>query len=166
MILLSNLVSIDWILGPMRQAGDVMAPCYCASSPPLSIFTPLLANPTYFHQLVYYHFYTKDGAIQSLNLIYSNDPFISCILPKSITPPHTALSLKKHLCKIEGVAGFRSNVSLFEALSSNAAISDSTCLNLLIILAQAHRLASPWLWQSGLLKLRNDQAALIHRWRS
>ena len=114
----------------MRQAGEVMAPRYCASSPPLSIFTPLLANPTYFRQLVYYRLYTKDGAIQSLNPIYSNDPFISRILPKSITPPHTALSLKKHLCKIEGVAGFGSNASLFEALSSNAAVSDSTRLNL------------------------------------
>ena len=36
----------------------------------------------------------------------------------------------------------------------------------MIILAQARHLMSPWLWQSGLLKLRNDQVVLIHRWRS
>ncbi|EDR06317.1 uncharacterized protein LACBIDRAFT_329007 [Laccaria bicolor S238N-H82] len=77
---------------------------------------------------LYYRLYTKDGAIQSFNPIYSNDPSISRILPKSITPPHTALSLKKHLCKIEGVAG--SNALLFEALSSDAAIPDSTRLKL------------------------------------
>ena len=85
-------------------------------------------NPTEFHRLVYYRLYTKDGAIQSFNPIYSNDPSISRILPKSITPPHTALSLKKYLCKIEGVAG--SNALLFEALSSDAAIPNSTHLKL------------------------------------
>jgi hypothetical protein len=88
------------------------------------------ANPTVneFHRLVYYRLYTKDGAIQSFNPIYSNDPFISRILPKSITPPHTALSLKKHLCKIEGLTG--SNAVLFEGLSSDAVIPDSTRLKL------------------------------------
>ncbi|EDR06319.1 uncharacterized protein LACBIDRAFT_329011 [Laccaria bicolor S238N-H82] len=77
---------------------------------------------------LYYRLYTKDGTIHSFNPIYSNDPSISRILPKSITPPHTALSLKKHLCKIEGMAG--SNAVLFEAMSSDAAIPDSTWLKL------------------------------------
>ena len=86
-------------------------------------------NPTELRQLVYYRLYTKDGAIESLNPIYSNDPFISRILPISITPPRTAgVSLKKHLCKIEGVPGLGSNAFLFEALSSHAAIPDSTRL--------------------------------------
>ena len=87
-------------------------------------------NHTEFCRLVYYRLFTKDGAIQTLNPIYSNDPFISRILPISITPPHTALSLKKHLCKIEGVAGRGSNAFLFETLSSDAAIPDSTRLKL------------------------------------
>jgi len=45
-------------------------------------------------------------------------------------PPRTALSLKKHLCKIEGMAGLGSNAFLFEAPSSDAAIQDSTRLKL------------------------------------
>ena len=77
---------------------------------------------------VYYRLYTKDGVIESYNPIYSNDPFISRILPKSLTPPHTALSLKMYLFKIEGLAG--SNASVFESLSSDVAIADSTRLKL------------------------------------
>ena len=88
-------------------------------------------NPTEFLQLVCYRLYTKDGAIQSLNPIYSNDHFNSRISPIFITPPpHTALSLKRHLCKIEGLAGLRSNDLVVEALSREAAIPDSTCLKL------------------------------------
>ena len=94
----------------------------------LQCFLRCWTNSAEFHQLVYYRLYTKDGAIQSLNPIYSNDPFISRILPISITPPRTAVSLKKHLCKIEGVPGLGSNAFLFEALSSHAAIPDSTRL--------------------------------------
>jgi len=63
---------------------------------------------------VYYCLYATDGAIKSFNPIYSNDPFISRILPKSLTPPHTVLSIKKYLCKTEGLSG--SNASLFESL--------------------------------------------------
>ena len=51
-------------------------------------------------------------------------------MPTSITPPHTSLSLKKHLCKIEGIAGLGSSALLFETLSSDAAIPDSTRLKL------------------------------------
>ncbi|EDQ99231.1 uncharacterized protein LACBIDRAFT_316824 [Laccaria bicolor S238N-H82] len=77
---------------------------------------------------LYYRLYATDGAMKSLNPIYSNDPSISRILPKSLTPPHTALSLKRYLCKIEGLA--ESNASLFESLSSDVAIAGSSCLKL------------------------------------
>ena len=77
---------------------------------------------------VYHRLYTNDGVIKSYNPIYSNDPFTSRILPKSLTPPHTALSLKMYLCKIEGLAG--SNANVFESLSSDVAIADSTRLKL------------------------------------
>lgn len=66
--------------------------------------------------------------IKLFNPIYSNDLFISGILPKSLTPPHTALSIKKYLYTIEGLAG--SNTSLFESLSSDIAIADFTHLTL------------------------------------
>ena len=77
---------------------------------------------------VYYRLYATDGPIESYNPIYSNDPFTSRILPKSLTPPHTALSLKMYLCKIEGLAG--SNANVFEWLSSDVALADSTRLKL------------------------------------
>jgi hypothetical protein len=77
---------------------------------------------------VYYRLYTKDGPIESYNPIYSNDPFTSRILPKSLTPPHTTLLVKKHLCKIEGFSG--SSAILFESLPSNAALNDITLLQL------------------------------------
>ena len=77
---------------------------------------------------VYYRLYTKGGAIESYNPIYSNDPFISRILPKSLTPPRTILSLKKYLCKIEGFAGL--SAILFESPSSDAVVRDFRLLKL------------------------------------
>ena len=77
---------------------------------------------------VYYRLYATDGAMKSFNPIYYNDPFTSRILPKSLTPPHTALSLKMYHCKIEGLAG--SNANVFESLSSDVALADSTRLKL------------------------------------
>ena len=77
---------------------------------------------------MYYRLYATDGPIESYNPNYSNQPFTSRILPKSLTPPHTALSLKMYLCKIEGLAGSIANV--FESLSSDVALADSTRLKL------------------------------------
>ena len=77
---------------------------------------------------MYYRLYTKGGDLKSYNPIYSNDPFTSRILPKSLTPPQTVLSLQKHLCKIEGYSG--SSAILFDSLSSNAALEELTLLKL------------------------------------
>ena len=52
---------------------------------------------------VYYRIYATDGAIETNNRIYSNDEFLSRIFTKSVAPPHTVASLKKHLCKAEGL---------------------------------------------------------------
>jgi hypothetical protein len=58
---------------------------------------------SYFHgSTVYYRLYTKDGAIKSINPIYADDEFIGRTLSRLITPPHTVLSVKNHLFKIEG----------------------------------------------------------------
>ncbi|KIJ96623.1 hypothetical protein K443DRAFT_106943 [Laccaria amethystina LaAM-08-1] len=77
---------------------------------------------------LYYRLYTKGGDLKSNNPIYSNDPFTSRILPKSLTPPQTVLSLKNHLGKIEGFSG--SSAILFDSLSSNAALEELTLLKL------------------------------------
>lgn len=82
-------------------------------------------SPRYIH----YRLYTKDGPITSNNPIYANNPFIGRTLPKHITPPRTALSLKKHLCKIEGLPSAAS-FELFESLSSHTALLDSSRLAL------------------------------------
>ena len=63
----------------------------------------------------------------SNNPIYANYPFISCTLPKFVTPPRTALSIKNHLCKIEGLSAPTSS-TLFESLSSETAAVESSRL--------------------------------------
>ena len=124
-------------------------------------------NPTELRQLVYYRLYTKDSAIESLNPIYSNDPFISRSLPTSVTPPCTALSLKKHLCRIEGVAGLKSNALLFEALSSDAAIPDSTRLKLCGHLELGMSSCEPMALVVRVAEVeKRSKAALIHKRRS
>ena len=63
----------------------------------------------------------------SNNPIYANNPFINRTLPKFVTPPHTALSIKHHLCKIEGLSAPASS-TLFESLSSGTAVVESSRL--------------------------------------
>ena len=77
---------------------------------------------------VYYRLYKDYGSILSNNPIYANDLTISRTLPKLITPPLTASSVKKHLCKIEGFSGATS--TLFESLSSQTAVEDTSRLSL------------------------------------
>ena len=63
----------------------------------------------------------------SNNPVYANNPFISHTLPKFITPPRTTLSVKNHLCKIEGLSAPTSS-TLFESLSSQTAVVESSRL--------------------------------------
>ena len=63
----------------------------------------------------------------SNNPIYANNPFISRTLPKFVTPPRTALFVKNHLCKIEGLSALTSS-TLFESLSSETAVVESSRL--------------------------------------
>lgn len=76
---------------------------------------------------IYYRLYTTEGPIRSNNPIYANNPFISRTLPRLITPPRTASSVKKHICKIEGLSGAKSSM-LFESLSSPSAAAESSKL--------------------------------------
>ena len=77
---------------------------------------------------VYYRLYTKDGPLESNNPIYSNDNFISRIVPLSVRPPQTTASLMTYLCKIEGLA--LQNCILFQSLSEMTALDDSIHLSL------------------------------------
>ena len=80
-------------------------------------------------RLVYYRLYNKNGPISSNKAIYANDPFLSRTLTKFITPPHTALSVKRHICTVENLPKI-SECSLFESLSSLAAIENATQLSI------------------------------------
>ena len=80
--------------------------------------------------IVYYRPYQEDGAIESRSPAYSNDRFIGRILSKAVTPPHTAASLKSHLCDVEGYSGSE-NSYLYSALSSQTILDDASRLALM-----------------------------------
>ncbi|EDR00157.1 uncharacterized protein LACBIDRAFT_334388 [Laccaria bicolor S238N-H82] len=61
--------------------------------------------------------------------IYSNDSFISRIIPRSVPPPRTAASLKRHLCKIEGLSAPES-CTLYLSLLENVPVDGATHLSL------------------------------------
>ncbi|KIJ93829.1 hypothetical protein K443DRAFT_111438, partial [Laccaria amethystina LaAM-08-1] len=79
---------------------------------------------------LYYRPYQEDGTLESRSPAYSNDHFVSHILSKAITPPHTAASLKSHLCKIEGFSGLK-NAYLYLSLLSQTILDNSSCLPLM-----------------------------------
>ena len=78
---------------------------------------------------VYYRLYTKEGPLESNNPIFSNDRSISRISSKSVRPPHTAASLKRYVCKIEGVEG-PEKAALYLSLSEKKPVADSARLAL------------------------------------
>ncbi|EDR15485.1 uncharacterized protein LACBIDRAFT_321352 [Laccaria bicolor S238N-H82] len=77
---------------------------------------------------VYYRVYTKDGPLESYHPVYSNDRFISRIASSSVRLPHTAASLMRNLCKIEGLA--LQNCILFQSLSEMTPLDNSIHLSL------------------------------------
>jgi len=79
---------------------------------------------------VYYRPYQEDGAIESRSPAYSNDRFVGRILSKAVTPPHTAASLKTHLCEIEGFS-VSVNASLYSSLLSQTILDNSSRLALM-----------------------------------
>jgi len=77
----------------------------------------------------YYRLYTTEGPLESNNPIFSNDRFISRISSKSVRPPHTVASLKRYVCKIEGVEGPEKG-ALYLSLSEEKPLDDSARLAL------------------------------------
>lgn len=78
---------------------------------------------------VHYRLYSREGAIET-NSSNTNDHFLGRIFPGSVSPPHTAASLKAYLCKIEDIPSVE-NATLYVALSSQTPMEDSTHLSLL-----------------------------------
>ena len=78
---------------------------------------------------VYYRLYTKEGSLESKKPIFSNDCSISRISSRSVKPPYTAASLKRCICKIEGVEGPEKG-ALYLSLSEKKPVDDSARLAL------------------------------------
>jgi hypothetical protein len=72
---------------------------------------------------VYYRLYTEDESISSANPIYSNDPSLGCISANIVTPPHTAINLKRCLLAVENIDASIST-SLFITASTQEALDD------------------------------------------
>ncbi|KIK05984.1 hypothetical protein K443DRAFT_3517 [Laccaria amethystina LaAM-08-1] len=76
---------------------------------------------------VYYRLYTKVGAFESNHALYCNDRFIGRIPSKLFSPPHTVASIKRSLCKLEGLSE-PDKALVFSPFSSPAPKEDSARL--------------------------------------
>jgi hypothetical protein len=72
---------------------------------------------------VYYRLYTEDESIPSANPIYSNDPSLGRISANVVTPPHTAINLKRCLLALENIDASIST-SLFITASTQEPLDD------------------------------------------
>jgi hypothetical protein len=78
---------------------------------------------------VYYRVYAEDGAIPSGNPVYTDDPSLGRILAKLVTPPHTAISVKRCLSHVENIDD-KISTKLFVATSSQTPMDDTGRISL------------------------------------
>ena len=78
---------------------------------------------------VYYRLYTKLGAFESIHPLYHDDRFIGRIPTKAFPPPHTVASIRRSLCKLEGLSQPDKGL-VFTPLSSRTPKEDSARLTL------------------------------------
>ncbi|EDR07191.1 uncharacterized protein LACBIDRAFT_328206 [Laccaria bicolor S238N-H82] len=81
---------------------------------------------------VYYRLYTKLGAFESNHALYHNNRFIGRVPSNYFAPPHTVASIKRSLCKIEGLSE-PDKALVFTPLSSPAPKEDSARLSFALI---------------------------------
>lgn len=79
---------------------------------------------------VYYRLYAEDGAIQSMNPVYTDDPSLGRIAAELVTPPHTVISLKRCLSGIENIDD-NIPTTLFVAASSQTPMDDGVRVSIL-----------------------------------
>jgi hypothetical protein len=72
--------------------------------------------------------YTEDGPIRSTQPLNAADPSLSRIRARSMVPPHTAASLKRRLCRVEGVTG---PTTLFTTTCSSSPMDDGDHISFL-----------------------------------
>lgn len=79
---------------------------------------------------VYYRIYAEDGAIPSNQSFDNTDPYLGRIKATRVAPPHTVLSVKRRLSKIDGIPDHQLT-DLFLTISSQAAMDSSEKVTLL-----------------------------------
>ena len=92
---------------------------------PLSLLNRRHQTPS-----VYYRTYAENGAIPSKNPVYSDDPYLARIPATRITPPHTAINLKKCLSGAEDI-DINITTSLFTSASSPTPLEDNDNVSIL-----------------------------------
>ena len=80
---------------------------------------------------MYYRLYTKLGAFESIHPLYNNDRFIGRVPSNFFAPPHTVASIRRSLCKFEGLSE-PDKALVFIPLSSPAPKEDSARLSLYV----------------------------------
>jgi hypothetical protein len=75
---------------------------------------------------VYYKVFKADGVIACKEPVDSQDPYLARIEADHITPPHTVASIRKCICKAEGIESARwvTTCKLFESAFSESAMDD------------------------------------------
>jgi hypothetical protein len=79
---------------------------------------------------VYYRLFAEDGPIPSRNTVYSDDPCLGRIRADLVTPPHTALNVKKCLSGYEEI-GENTPTSLFVSASNPTPMDDTGSVSIL-----------------------------------
>jgi hypothetical protein len=80
--------------------------------------------------LVYYRLYAQDGAIESKDPVSADDPSLARIMSSRVPPPHTVGSLKRCICKTEGLED-HNRASLFASVTSETSMDDGGRVSLL-----------------------------------
>ena len=79
---------------------------------------------------VYYRVYTQDGAIPTVNPVYSDDPYLGRILAKCVAPPPEASSIRRCLSNVENIST-DIQTNLFIATSSKSPMNDTDRVSIL-----------------------------------
>jgi len=77
---------------------------------------------------VYYRVFNADGAIATKRPAFMDDPYLGCIIPKWVAPPHHAGSLKNCLAAMENIDAKKTR--LFATPSNKIDLADDTPVSL------------------------------------
>ncbi|KAJ7120206.1 hypothetical protein C8R44DRAFT_787778 [Mycena epipterygia] len=84
-------------------------------------------NPEY----VYYHLFTQSGEDTSAVSFNPHEPALGRVEKIHISPPHSPMTIKRHIAKVEGKSIYAYVAQLYEDVSADTAIVDSSYLSLL-----------------------------------